>query len=139
MFSTIHRYCGLSVLLFLFVSGCGGDTGRVTGEVTYEGKPVEQGMISFQPADGKGPSAGGIIENGRYTATKVPPGPKVVQIEATPATGSVRISSEERAKAPKSGGKPNRLIPPKAEGNNAKVEIKVGDQKLDFHLKKPSK
>jgi hypothetical protein len=137
----LRKRCGraLPVLLLSLVSGCGGNFARVSGEVTYEGKPVEKGTISFLPVDGKGPSAGAAIVNGRYTATKVPPGTKMVAIESFQGV-SYPIHSEDGAKASKSGGKsggsPARLIPAKAEGNNSKVDLKVGDQQLDFHLKK---
>jgi len=51
--------------------GCGGSSGperaSVSGQVTFDGKPIEKGSIAFIP-DGTtvGPTAGAIIENGRY-------------------------------------------------------------------------
>ena len=33
---------------------------------------------------------------------------------------------------------PADTIPDAAEGNNARVEVKAGDNKHDFHLKKPA-
>jgi len=62
------------VLLFMAVSGCGGDgleRYRVTGEVTYKGKPVEAGMIFFEPAESAGavaPTSYLAIKDGRYDA-----------------------------------------------------------------------
>ena len=53
----------------------GEKTGDVTGTVTVDGQPPPVGSsISFVPADGKSSSAGGAIEDGKYTATKVPVG-----------------------------------------------------------------
>lgn len=51
--------------------GCGGSSGpergNVSGQVTFNGQPVEKGVIAFVP-DGStvGPTSGAIIENGRY-------------------------------------------------------------------------
>ena len=59
--------------------GCGDDSGLdkrypVYGTVTYNGKAVEKGQISFIPTDpGKGRAANGIIENGNYTLTTATP------------------------------------------------------------------
>src|SRR6516165_7707037 len=43
--------------------GCGGDSGRpklgrVAGKVTYNGKPVTKGVVSFIPASGPGAATG---------------------------------------------------------------------------------
>lgn len=38
----------------------------VSGKVTYNGNPLEKGMISFVPDDPKGVGATGAIENGSY-------------------------------------------------------------------------
>lgn len=66
----------------LLFCGCGGSNGakiEVTGNVTFDGTPVETGTITFMPADGKGASAAGKIVSGEYTAL-VPPGEKQVSI-----------------------------------------------------------
>jgi hypothetical protein len=60
------------------VLGCGDSSGlptryRVSGTVTYNGKPLERGTISFAPADGKGRAAGGTITDGRYSLTTQDP------------------------------------------------------------------
>jgi hypothetical protein len=60
----------LLILILIFAAGCGptGPTrAEVSGTVTYNGQPVEQGAISFFPAPGVvGPEAGGEIKNGKY-------------------------------------------------------------------------
>src|SRR5687768_11835325 len=70
------RYAaGVCVLAVFLVSqvGCGGGAsgpkGTVTGMVTYNDKPVDEGFISFFPADGKGSSNGSPITKGKYTVT----------------------------------------------------------------------
>jgi hypothetical protein len=71
--------------------GCGGSNlATVQGNVTFDGKPVEQGLIVFEPADGAGPVAGGTIQNGKYRLASeggVVPGKMIVRISAVRATG----------------------------------------------------
>lgn len=74
----------------LIVAGCGGRQISVSGAVTFDGRPVEDGTLVFEPADGKGPTMGGRIEGGRYEVTGqagVLPGKKIVRIRAVRKTG----------------------------------------------------
>jgi hypothetical protein len=56
--------------LFLFLPGCGQNAWKgvgIEGTVNAAGVPLPKGSISFLPAPGQtGPSATGIIENGRF-------------------------------------------------------------------------
>lgn len=77
--------CGAVLLV-----GC--DDGRVVirGQVKYEDKPLEEGMITFEPADGKGPSTGEMIAGGKYELAgekRAVPGDKIVRIVGMRATG----------------------------------------------------
>ncbi len=38
-------------LCLAFAVGCGPRTGIVTGEVSYKGKPIPGGLLTFRPAD----------------------------------------------------------------------------------------
>jgi len=82
----------ISLVLLLAVlaaaAGCGssGDAVAVEGEATFDGEPIPSGRISLEPADGKGPSAGGPITDGRFSF-QAPPGEKIVRITATRETG----------------------------------------------------
>ena len=83
----------LLCLAVAFVVGCTGGSKRaaVKGRVTVDGQPVENGSISFVPADGtQGPSAGGVITAGEYDIAKADGpliGPHRVRIIATRKTG----------------------------------------------------
>jgi hypothetical protein len=71
-------------------TGCGNGRSPVGGKVTFDGKPVEQGAIVLEPADGHGPTTGGTILDGKYElAGKAAPlpGKKKVRITATRKTG----------------------------------------------------
>lgn len=74
----------------LAAAGCGKKLITVEGNVTWEGKAVDSGSISFAPADGKGPTLGGGIKDGKYKlegAGGVTPGKKTVSITAVRKTG----------------------------------------------------
>lgn len=53
------------------LSGCGGDDGpvkyEVTGLVTVNGEPLDEGEIRFLPEDGHGTVGATRIENGEFT------------------------------------------------------------------------
>jgi hypothetical protein len=54
-----------SLICLMITQGCSsGGKVDVTGQVTLDGKPLEDGTIDFVSANG--PTAGGIIEHGRY-------------------------------------------------------------------------
>ena len=59
---------GLVILTFLFAVGCGGrkDMGRVSGTVTYQGKPVPEAVLRFTVKD-KYPGLARTDAAGRYT------------------------------------------------------------------------
>jgi len=87
-FATLRMTLTIGVLMLL--AGCGSGRFPVTGEVTFDGKPVEEGTISFEPADGKGPTTGGKIVGGKYEfkGNAAPlPGKKTVRIFAARKTG----------------------------------------------------
>jgi hypothetical protein len=56
-------------VLLIITCGCGSspETMRVSGKVTYDGKPIETGSIVFVAiSDGTAPGAGGPITDGAY-------------------------------------------------------------------------
>jgi hypothetical protein len=142
----MSRAIVLCALAALACGGCSDPTATVSGEVTYDGQPVKNGYVTFTPADGKGPAVGAQITDGRYTADKVPPGEKVVKVEASSGPGpSVqsqadveKLSKEMRGKLGPDGIIKTETVPPDAEGNNQKSEVKAGAQTLDIRLKKPA-
>jgi hypothetical protein len=83
----------LVVLLIyaLAVPGCeSSNDADVSGTVTVDGTPVEVGSITFLPADGKSPTAGGKIENGKYSV-RVPLGTMKVAIRYPKAAGTKKL------------------------------------------------
>jgi hypothetical protein len=86
-----RRFAAAAGLLAALAAAAGCDagprTGEVTGTVTVDGRvPAEGSSISFIPADGGSPTAGDLIENGRYAAL-VPVGTAKVQIRVPRPVG----------------------------------------------------
>ena len=85
--------CRATCLVAIVVTmseGCSSGRIPICGEVTLDGKPIEQGTITMEPADGKGKSAGGEIVNGKYQLVgEAAPslGKKIVRIYAVHKTG----------------------------------------------------
>ena len=130
----------------LAAAGCG-RSADLSGNVSYDGQPVESGTITFVPADGGGPTAGALITEGRYRARDLSPGSKVVQIQGFRDVPMARYSSElaEQAEEAMRRGESlavdpvddAQIIPADAQGNNETIEVQPGRQTLDFHLKPP--
>jgi hypothetical protein len=78
----------LLVLFGMAISGCGGakrrgPTGTVTGVVTYKGKPVPSGRVTFYGPDNE-PASATLDEDGSYQAEYVPVGQATITVETPP-------------------------------------------------------
>ncbi len=148
MGSLCKRWVGLLVLAAVCAAGCGDSTtGTVSGEVTYEGKPVETGYITFHPADGgKGTEVAAPIKDGRFTVANLSPGPKMVHIAGNSKVEFARTTEELRQQSrakpkvdPVTGLIPAPdAVPNDAEGNRVRVVVEAGTQTMNFPLKKPA-
>lgn len=73
------------------IAGCSDPTqGIVSGSVVVDGKPAETGAISFIPVNGRGTTAGAVIEQGKYKAT-VPVGEVRIEIRVSKVVGEQKI------------------------------------------------
>ncbi len=62
-----------AVLLLLLVVGCKDNSpAKVSGKVTFDGKPLPKAMVVFTPADGSRSSVGVTNESGDYTLRFTP-------------------------------------------------------------------
>jgi hypothetical protein len=114
-------------------AGCG-DSSTVSGTVTYAGKAVENGTLSFYPADRKGVARAATVAGGRYWIKDLAPGKKRVRLTARPdATLEPGPGGEKRLRL-----LPDREgIPAQGVENEEVVEVNKGRQTLDFALKPP--
>lgn len=77
------------LLAALFAVGCGGGTGNVSGTVTYRGKLLPTGIITF--LDGRNQVlASSPIREGKYAAFDVPAGPVKIIVSTPPAASQRR-------------------------------------------------
>lgn len=132
----------LLAALVLAGTGCGSDgpvKGRVSGTVSYQGKPLETGTVTFIATDGKNPNATGpITSGGRYTLQTQEPGDgavvgdyKVVISDIDSEQLNTALPGEP-VKPPKSAI-PKKYLDPNESGLTAKVES--GSNSVDFDLK----
>jgi hypothetical protein len=129
-------------LAFLFGTGCGEPSDNfprelVLGKVTFDGRPLEAGMILFLPTAAEGKTqASGLIRDGKYDIPRRE-GP-------VPGTYRVVITASAGNAAPPAGapGKelpmPKELIPARYNTkSDLKVEVKKGgENQFNFDLKK---
>lgn len=141
MFSRYLCCACAGFLAVAITSGCGADNplGRkaISGKITLDGKPLEQGTIAFQPLVEKGGvSAGAVIAAGGYSikAEKgLTPGKYRVRINASeggPAAATDQPPGPTPAQTPKS------LIPPKYNTQSELVAevTEAGPNQFDFDL-----
>ena len=74
-------------ILLIALAGCGPGRGKLSGTVTFQGKPLRFGTVLVLGGDGIPKS--GQIEDGGFTANDIQPGPvKVAVTSPDPANSS---------------------------------------------------
>jgi hypothetical protein len=133
----MHRWkCAASAVGLLAFSLVGCSRGpikvEVTGMVTYQGKPIELGNITFEPIDKHFQPDGKEIRDGIYHV-KVPIGQALVSISGVKKVGEVKASS-----APDSPVRPKyeEFVPKKYSREPEIIaDIKADTKELNFDLK----
>ncbi|WP_166823626.1 hypothetical protein [Thalassoroseus pseudoceratinae] len=123
-------------LALLIILGCGSapegpETVSVSGEVTFDGEPVESGDIIFRPQTGSGRSYAGKIENGSYQF-EVESGEKRVEITAHKGSGQMDDSNPDEATEILHQYLPSQY---NADTNLSASVGQDGESGLDFELK----
>lgn len=137
-----HLYTLTSCIALLasmsFLAGCGPSDGMITitGSVTMDGEPVQDGSISLMPING-GSMGGGLIENGYYSA-KSSPGEMAVQIHAHKM---VKKKNPTREEIERGLSEDSVSIIPNEYNRQSKLRITVApDQRnFEFNLTKDGK
>jgi len=144
----MHKTLWLSVALVAcvgvaFVAGCGGgDTGGrlgVSGNVTFQGSPLDQGTIEFtSTGEGATVHTGAMIQGGSYTVPAeqgLPPGTYLVRISSAVEDASAPVP-EMPGMAEDGAPQAEERIP--AEYNTeSKQEVTVtsgGSSTFDFNI-----
>lgn len=144
----------LTAVGFLLASGCGTDDGLgrrypVSGNVTYQGKPLEKGQISFISKTPEARTATGDIENGYYRLTTLTDGDGAIPgkygvtiIAKSPDYAQLLEKSKggipHQRDAMKVNQEAKRLIPAKYEQEKTSgldQEVKAQSNTINFELK----
>jgi hypothetical protein len=132
----------LALGLFTIASGCfSGSAGTVSGTVTYNGKPLEKGLITFSPTGNKGGTAGGDVIGGKFRVEQIVPAPYQVSVAAVPELKIV-MPGDPETKRKLSDAEIQAMIdplPPDTTGREQAIEVKNGPQLLDFKLESKTK
>jgi hypothetical protein len=163
--SSVRRFVRASFVVGLVaaigVAGCGKGVGTVSGKVSYQGKALKGGSVTFVSAEG-GPSPGAQIkEDGTYTVPDVPggkykicvttsflkpeqkfglgpTGPKIDPKAPPPAADLPPTASSPRAAVEAHNLKRYVAIPDKyskPEETDLEYTVTAGDQTHDIDLK----
>jgi hypothetical protein len=109
-------------------TGCGGGKTTVSGSVSFDGKPVEDGSLMFTPKDGKQPPTAAAVKGGQYSVELAP--------------GSYKVAAYWPKTAPGKGGsnpyeESGDLIPEKYNRkSDLTLDVSGGSVKKDWDLKK---
>jgi hypothetical protein len=136
------KYVSSLVLAFVALCGCGEDNplGRkaISGAVTLNGQPLDNGSITFEPVDlNRGVGGGSNIVDGKYSLPEeqgLPPGKYVVRIMSADASQTEPVE-EMPGEAPKTLAK--ERIPPHWNIQSAQqIEVSAeGDNVHNFDVK----
>ncbi|MEW4455511.1 carboxypeptidase regulatory-like domain-containing protein [Bremerella sp. JC817] len=118
------------------VIGCGASSehGHVTGVVKINGSPVEGADITFSPAEGGRSALATTQADGSYELNYTPgvKGAKVGVNKVRITTYiAPRLDDNRRVTDP---GKPERFPPEYASGREITVEVKPGENPIDFDI-----
>lgn len=120
-------------LCCVYLSGCGPDSNlaKITGSITVDGSAPKEGSISFIPLDGKSPTTGAVIQEGKYDSD-VPIGESKVEIRIPKVVGKQKLydtpdSPEQEIM--------EEVLPAKYnEQSELRVTAERGDNQQNFEL-----
>jgi hypothetical protein len=143
---------GLSLVVIplaaLALGGCGRAVGTVSGKVSYNGKTLKGGNVTFVSTEGQPTQSAGINEDGTYTIKTITAGSYKVCVE-TASLKPKSLSPSMGASGPPGGAKNSKLDPDtkvpegyhpsnmaeasiaNANAKNAKLYIAIPDQYAD--------
>jgi hypothetical protein len=124
------------------LAGCGGEkkkTNIVRGKVTFNGKEVPNGTITFFPESG--PTASGEIQpDGSYTLTTYKSGDGAIE---GPYKVVIVAQQDQSSRLPEDRNPlPPTIVPDKYTSiatTDLRAEVKAGENTFDFHLEKEKK
>jgi len=132
-------------LLFVALSGCGRSPGTVSGKVTYQGKNLKGGGVTFISAEGQPSGSAKINEDGTYEVRDIRSGKYRIAVEtesllpqrdanAQYGKGAVKAPAGKNMGPPSDAQIPEGYKPSSAadadatQKNNAKRYVKIPPQ-----------
>ena len=131
----------IALLAMLLAAGCfSASTGTVNGNVTFNGKPLDKGQITFSPAGKEGGTAGGEIASGKYEVKDLVPVQYLVSVQATPDMKIVMPGDPETKRTLTDEEIRARIdpLPRDTTGKEQTIDVKRGKQTVDFKLESKS-
>jgi hypothetical protein len=115
------------------IVGCGTSEQRISGRVSCDGKPVEQGVIVFEPPAGAGQTAAAQIKDGAYElkSSNVVVGQNVVRIRAFRKTGR-QVSAKPAAEG--MVDEVVQFLPPRYNDRSSLMADLDGKKELDVNF-----
>jgi hypothetical protein len=133
-------YLGSSALGLLCFLGCadsGPPTAEVSGTVRLDGRLIEEGSIQFIPVKGsKGPSAGDVIQDGKYHIPRkkgVTVGTNRVELRAFKKAGT-KIQDPTAPPGVKTEARVQAFPPEFNDRSTVVREIRAGSNEIDFDV-----
>jgi len=119
--------CAATAIALVSV-GCGGNSDgqrEVSGTVSLDGQPIENGEIVFHPVSGDGAAQGGPIKDGKF------------QFQATAGEKRVEITATREAATPAPDGLPNYVsyIPAQYNSKSTLKETVQENSDNEFEFK----
>jgi hypothetical protein len=136
--TSINHPLAISALLFCLSSGCssGPVKGQVHGKVTFNGRPVKEGTVTFLNTKDGGAAEGSINADGTYV---VQGGAIVGDYDKVEIKPLMELKDTDPGKTPPAMvEKPAPDIPPKYRMQGAtplKATVKPGKNEINFDMK----
>ena len=129
--------CLLALAVAAGTAGCSGEApyGDVRGDVTLDGKPLEEGVIRFVPIDGKTSTASELINGGKFSV-KVPVGSHRVEISSPKLPKGIASAKQMKRGTVDEGAALEEMIPERYNNRSElKAEVSRGANEVRYDLK----
>ena len=130
---SLFTFAVLFAVLLNVIAGCNRSpaTARVTGTITFDGKPLANAGVEFLPEDGSRSSFGGTDANGKYELKF-----SASAIGAMPGKHKVVIRTAASEPDPENPNAAKEKLPARYNTNSElTAELKGGSNVVDFDLK----
>jgi hypothetical protein len=144
----------VTLCLIALAAGCGQASGRVSGRVLLDGKPVQGGILTFVPANFKGQSVATKVEESGTYSVELPAGDMLISFDnrdlappppraplpvpkgLRPDVAAKMVRPTPPAPPPDRAGRyvkvPDRYY--SADTSDLKLTVKPGEQQFDVEL-----